>query len=143
MEQTLTTWLIPAVALLAGVAIGFLVARLVPGAAPNRTQRQLDEIQERFDSYQSEVVSHFNTTASLVRKLTQSYQDVQEHLSDGANRLALDENTRQRLLAALDDGAPSQREKITPPASNEAPKDYAPKTMDTPGTLDATFGLRK
>lgn len=143
MEQTLTTWLIPAVALLAGVAIGFLVARLVPGAAPNRTQRQLDEIQERFDSYQSEVVSHFNTTASLVRKLTQSYQDVQEHLSDGANRLALDENSRQRLLAALDDSAPSQREKITPPASNEAPKDYAPKTMDTPGTLDATFGLRK
>lgn len=143
MEQTLTAWLIPAVALLAGVAIGFLVARLVPGAAPNRTQRQLDEIQERFDSYQSEVVSHFNTTAGLVRKLTQSYQDVQEHLSDGANRLALDENSRQRLLAALEDSAPSQREKITPLASNEAPKDYAPKTTDTPGTLDATFGLRK
>lgn len=142
MEQTFTAWLIPAVALIAGVAIGFLIARLVPGAAPNKTQRQLDEIQERFDSYQSEVVSHFNTTASLVRKLTQSYQDVQEHLSQGANRLALDENSRQRLLAALEQGTPS-REKITPPVTGEAPKDYAPKVSDSPGTLDATFGLRK
>ena len=28
-------------------------------------QRDLDELKERFDSYQSEVVTHFNTTASL------------------------------------------------------------------------------
>ena len=59
----------------------------------------MDDLQDRFDSYQREVVTHFNTTASLVKKLTQSYQDVQEHLSDGAQRLALDEQTRQRLLA--------------------------------------------
>ena len=94
-------WLVPALTLLAGIAIGFLIARLAPGAAPSRTQSQLDELQERFDTYQSEVITHFNTTASLVKKLTQSYQDVQEHLSDGANRLALDELTRQRLLATL------------------------------------------
>jgi uncharacterized membrane-anchored protein YhcB (DUF1043 family) len=143
VEQTLTTWLIPAVALFAGVAIGFLVARVMPGTAPSRTQRQLEEIQERFDSYQSEVVSHFNTTATLVRKLTQTYQDVQEHLSEGANRLALDENSRQRLLAALEQGAPSPRDKLTPALAGEAPKDYAPKEADEPGTLDASFGLRK
>ena len=82
MEQTLTAWLVPVITLLAGIAIGFLIARLLPGAAPNKTQRQLDDIQERFDSYQSEVASHFNTTASLVKKLSQSYQDVQEHLSE-------------------------------------------------------------
>lgn len=50
-----------------------MVARLLPNAAPNRTQRQLDDIQERFDSYQNEVVTHFNSTATLVKKLTQSY----------------------------------------------------------------------
>ncbi len=144
MEQSLTPWLLPAIALLAGVAIGFLVARLLPNAAPNRTQRQLDEMQQRFDSYQNEVVTHFNTTASLVRKLTQSYQDVQEHLSQGASRLAADELTRQRMLAALhaeDSKAP--RERLTPPKSNEAPKDYAPKSPDQPGTLDETFGLKR
>ena len=37
----------------------------------------MDDLQDRFDSYQREVVTHFNTTASLVKKLTQSYQDVE------------------------------------------------------------------
>ncbi|MES2820652.1 MAG: DUF1043 family protein [Pseudomonadota bacterium] len=144
MEQTLTAWLFPALALLVGTAIGFLVARLVPSAAPSRTQRQLDDMQERFDSYQQEVVTHFHTTANLVKKLTQSYQQVQEHLSEGANRLALDEQTRQRLLATLHSDEPSApRERLTRPQSNEAPKDYAPKIADVPGTLDATFGLKK
>jgi uncharacterized membrane-anchored protein YhcB (DUF1043 family) len=143
VEQTLSAWLIPAIALLAGIGIGFLIARLAPGSTPTQTQRKLDDIQERFDSYQSEVVTHFNTTAALVKKLTQSYQDVQEHMSQSASRLALDENTRQRLLAALEEGPSNHREKLTPPHRNEPPKDYAPKDASTPGTLDATFGLRK
>ncbi|MBC9252129.1 cytochrome D ubiquinol oxidase subunit III [Pseudomonas alcaligenes] len=144
MEQTITPWLLPAIALLAGVAIGFLLARLLPNAAPGRTQRQLDDMQQRFDAYQSEVVTHFNTTASLVKKLTQSYQEVQEHLSDGASRLAADELTRQRLLAALNsEEVKAPRERLTPPKNNEMPKDYAPKSPDAPGTLDETFGLKR
>jgi len=145
VEQTLTAWLLPALTLVAGITIGFLIARLAPNAVPSRTQRQLDEMQERFDAYQSEVVTHFNTTANLVKKLTQSYQDVQEHLSDGASRLALDELTRQRLLAALqaDDGKGSEkRERLTPPKNNEMPKDYAPKSADVPGMLDESYGLK-
>jgi len=146
VEQTLTAWLLPALTLVAGIAIGFLIARLAPNAAPGRTQRQLDEMQERFEAYQSEVVTHFNTTANLVKKLTQSYQDVQEHLSDGANRLALDELTRQRLLAALHTSEGSdkreKRDRLTPPRDNEMPKDYAPKSADVPGMLDETYGLK-
>ena len=107
--------------------------------------RDYRDLQERFDSYQREVVTHFNTTASLVKKLTQSYQDVQEHLSESAERLALDEQTKQRLLAALhaEDGYPERRERLTPPASQEAPKDYAPKSGEGPGTLDETYGLKR
>jgi uncharacterized membrane-anchored protein YhcB (DUF1043 family) len=101
VEHSLLVWLLPTLALVVGVAIGFLIARLAPNAAPSSTQRQLDDIQERFDSYQNEVVTHFNSTATLVKKLTASYQEVQDHLAEGANRLALDEQTRQRLLAAL------------------------------------------
>ena len=67
------------------MAAGFLIARLMPKAVPNSTQRQLDNIQERFDSYQSEVVTHFNSTAVLVKKLTPSYQEVQDHRAEGAN----------------------------------------------------------
>lgn len=143
MEQTLTAWLLPAITLVAGIAIGFLIARLAPNAAPSRTQRQLDEIQERFDTYQSEVVTHFNTTANLVKKLSQTQLDVQQHLSDGANRLALDELTRQRLLATLHaDDSSEKRERIKAPANHEMPKDYAPKSADVPGMLDESYGLK-
>ena len=144
MEQTVTAWLIPALTLVVGIAVGFLLARLAPNAAPGRTQRQMDEMQARFEAYQNEVVTHFNTTANLVKKLTQSYQDVQEHLAEGANRLALDEQTRQRLLAALHSDAPQpHRERITPPHSTEPPLDYAPKTPNAPGMLDEQYGLKK
>ena len=144
MEQTLSAWLLPALALLAGVGIGFIIARLAPNTIPGRTQRQLDDLQERFDSYQNDVVTHFNTTASLVKKLTQSYQDVQEHLARGATRLALDEVTRQRLLAALqmDDSTP-HNERLEPPAGY-VPRDYAPKSdANSPGTLAEDFGLKR
>ncbi|WP_455230267.1 YhcB family protein [Geopseudomonas aromaticivorans] len=126
MEQSFTAWLLPALALIAGVGIGFLLARLLPGAAPTQVQHQLDEMQERFEAYQSEVVSHFNTSASLMQKVAQNYQDIQDHLAEGANRLALDELSRQRLLAALSDSAQPARERISSPASTEPPKDYAP-----------------
>ncbi|EXF45116.1 putative cytochrome d ubiquinol oxidase subunit III (Cytochrome bd-I oxidase subunit III) [Pseudomonas sp. BAY1663] len=140
MEQTLATWLLPIVGLIAGIAIGYLVAR---SSTPNRTQRQVDDLQERFDTYQSEVVTHFNTTASLLRKLTSNYQDIQDHLSDGANRLALDEQTRQRLLASLhSEESNGSRERLSSLAFTEPPKDYAPKSDDTPGTLHENFGLK-
>ena len=144
MELSLLVWLLPTIALVVGVVIGFAVARLLPNAAPNGTQRQLDDVQERFDNYQNEVVTHFNSTANLVQKLSQSYQDVQEHLAEGANRLATDEQTRQRLLAALHPEAYQiQRDRLTPPRSTEAPKDYAPKTPNAPGMLDEHYGLKK
>ena len=144
MEHSLLVWLLPTLALVVGVVIGFLAARLLPNAAPSSTQRQLDDVQERFNSYQNEVVTHFNSTATLVNKLSQSYQDVQEHLADGANRLALDELTRQRLLASLhSDAASTPRDRLTPPRSSEAPKDYAPKTPNAPGMLDEHYGLKK
>ena len=144
MEHSLLVWLLPTLALVAGVVIGFLVARLLPNTVPNSTQRQLDDIQERFDAYQNEVVTHFNSTANLVQKLSQSYHDVQEHLAEGANRLATDDITRQRLLAALHPEANQiQRDRLTPPRSTEAPKDYAPKTPIAPGMLDEHYGLKK
>ena len=145
MDYSLLVWLLPTLALVIGVAVGFLIARLLPNAVPNSTQRQLDDIQQRFDGYQNEVVTHFNSTAILVKKLTQSYQEVQDHLAEGANRLALDELTRQRLLASLhsDNVTHASRERLTPPRDTEVPKDYAPKAPDSPGMLDEQYGLKR
>jgi len=69
---------------------------------------------------------------------------VQDHLAEGANRLALDELTRQRLLAALHPEANAlPRDRLTPPRTTEPPKDYAPKTPNSPGMLDEHYGLKK
>lgn len=125
MDQSAPVWLIPALMLVSGIIIGVILARVLRGTAPGKTQQQLVELQERFDSYQSEVVTHFNTTALLVRKLTQNYQDVQEHLSTGAERLALDEETRERLLAGLA-GEPKAPERIN------APEKSQPETLTEP-----------
>ncbi|MGE6387974.1 YhcB family protein [Pseudomonas sp. NPDC078416] len=145
MDYSLLVWLLPTIALVVGVIIGFFVARALPNAVPNGTQRQLDDVQERFDTYQNEVITHFNSTANLVQKLSQSYHDVQEHLAEGANRLATDDITRQRLLAALHpDALHPPRDRLTPPrTAAEPPKDYAPKSPDSPGMLDEHYGLKK
>ncbi|NLJ13463.1 MAG: DUF1043 family protein [Gammaproteobacteria bacterium] len=148
MEQSLPVWLIPALMLVGGIIIGVILARVLQRAAPGKTQHQLDELQERFDSYQSEVVTHFNTTAALVTKLTQNYQDVQEHLSVGAERLALDEVTRERLLAGLV-AEPKKRERIRAPQDSqfdtpaEPPRDYAQKTDGDPSMLAEGYGLKR
>ncbi len=116
-----------------------------PTVAQCGAQRQLDDIQQRFDNYQNQVVTHFNSTAVLVKKLTQSYQDVQDHLADGANHLALDDLTRQRLLAALhSEGSHGPRDRLTPPKDTaEVPRDYAPKAPNSPGMLDESYGLKR
>lgn len=139
MEQTLTTWLFPIVGLLAGIAIGFLLAR---SSGPGRTQQQVNDLQERFDTYQSEVVTHFNTTATLLNRLASTQQDIQTHLAEGASRLALDEQTRERLLASLEESGHSTRERLTAPTFAEPPKDYAPKDTNAPGMLHEQYGLK-
>jgi uncharacterized membrane-anchored protein YhcB (DUF1043 family) len=144
VEYSLLIWLLPTLALVVGVIAGFLIARVAPNAVPGGTQRQLDDLQQRFDNYQHEVVTHFNSTAVLVKKLTQSYQEVQDHLAEGANHLALDELTRQRLLAALhSDANQAHRDRLTPPRDSEVPKDYAPKGPDMPGMLDEHYGIKR
>ncbi|SDT90525.1 hypothetical protein SAMN05216296_0434 [Pseudomonas pohangensis] len=144
MEQSYNIWLLLGLALVVGAIIGYFISRQVTASNPERTQQRLDELQQRFDDYQTNVVSHFSTTATLVNRLTQSYQDVQQHLAFGADQLALDELTRERLLDSLRvDATPaSNRERLSPPKSNEPPRDYAPKDKDQPGTLDESFGIK-
>ncbi len=140
MEQTVTTWLLPIVGIIVGAIIGYLLGR---NTGPASSHKEINELQERFDTYQSEVITHFNTTASLLQRLATTQQDIQEHLAEGANRLALDEQTRERLLGSLQEGGShSHRERLSAPLFTEPPKDYAPKDADAPGTLHEEFGLK-
>lgn len=139
MEQSLATWLLPIVGIIVGGIIGFLLGR---NNAPGGSGKQINDLQERFDTYQSEVVTHFNTTASLLHRLATTQQDIQAHLYEGANRLALDEPTRERMLSVVQEGTHSSRERLNAPLFTEAPKDYAPKDADAPGMLHEEFGLK-
>lgn len=69
MEQSFIVWLLSALTLVAGVIIGPLIIHLLPNAAPDKVRYQVDDPQDRFDSYQCEVMTRFSTTASLVKKL--------------------------------------------------------------------------
>lgn len=159
MENSIPVWLLPLLSFIVGVAVTLLVTRMMRNGSPANTENRLDDLQQRFDSYQDEVVAHFSTTAELVNKLTENYHNVQEHLLQSAERLALDESTRQRLLNSLVDtkalerpqepAAASAAKADTPVAKEESaeipepPRDYANKEEGEVGTLDESFGLKK
>ena len=72
-----------------GVIIGAALTKILNrGPNPAELQQKLEDTQDQFDSYQKEVGSHFQKTAELVNNLTNSYQEVHQHLSVGAQSLA-------------------------------------------------------
>lgn len=163
MDNSIPVWLLPLLSFIVGIAVTLLAVRMLRNSSPASTENRLDDLQQRFDSYQDEVVAHFSTTAELVNKLTENYQSVQEHLLQSAERLALDESTRQRLLNSLVDTKALERPQepatteATPPAEQpaaveeakeagetpEPPRDYASKEEGEVGMLDENFGLKK
>ncbi|EZQ19773.1 DUF1043 domain-containing protein [Pseudomonas sp. G11-1] len=149
METSENLWIAIAIALAVGFIVGIIVARLAPrisGGQSSSTQAQLESLQLRFEEYQQEVASHFNTTANLVTRLNRSYQDIQEHLGQAAVDLAPDDMTRQRLLAALEqeNDPVSSRDRIEPVFDTlEPPRDYATKADEDPGMLSEEFGVKR
>lgn len=139
MENTLPVWIIPTLTLIGGIIIGVILTRLLQSTLPQSPQKQLHDLQERFDSYQSEVINNFSTTATMVSELHKSHQNMQEHMLHSAERLALDEQSRERLLACLTEISPHERIGSQPaeqadsestPTPVEPPKDYAPPSDD-------------
>lgn len=71
-----------------GVIIGAALTKIL-NRSSNATelQQKLEDTEEKLNNYQQEVSNHFQKTAELVNKLTLSYQDVHQHLSQGAQGL--------------------------------------------------------
>lgn len=145
MESSENLWIAVTAALAIGVVIGVVVAGLARrfgGAQSGGSQRQLESLQLRFEEYQQEVATHFKTTAGLVSRLNRDYQDIRQHLTQSAMELAPDDISRQRLLAAMQQESPAEQpDKAQTGAfdSLEPPRDYAPKSDDSPGTLSEDF----
>lgn len=72
----------------AGCVIGVFVAvvtRRDKGA--KALEQELLELRQEYDNYRIEVGNHFVETSNLVNQMTQSYRDVHQHLSKGAQNL--------------------------------------------------------
>lgn len=136
---------------LIGIAIAALVVGCILGLVLSKTlspqeqkarslESKLQDSEKKLSAYQQEVTEHFAQTAKLVNSLTQSYRDVHEHLASDALKLANVDISRQLLKASGDDdklmGEPDLGEE-----SFEPPKDWAPKTPGSEGTLSENFGL--
>ncbi len=150
MEEMNVLWFVGSLAFLAGVLCGALIYHLLSGSRNHsgKLEGQLDDLQQEFKEYQDRVGDHFTTTAHLINKLTDTYRDVHEHMSNGAENLCDDEEVRNRLSdsllssSALLSGQISKRrnERAKP---IEQPKDYAPKVNpEQTGTLAEGFGVK-
>ncbi len=139
---------------LIGVAVLMLVIGCVIGALMVRTlspqeqksrnlESKLQESEKKLTQYQQEVTEHFAQTAKLVNTLTQSYRDVHEHLSSDALKLANVDISRQLLKdASSDSDNLLNSDSDMAEEDFQPPRDWAPKTPGSEGTLSENFGLR-
>ncbi len=161
MEMGLVV-IIAIVAFLVGVLGGFLVSKATAGSdRSGNLKNQMDSLQGRFTDYQAEVANHFNKTANIAQKFSQSYQEMQSHLQHSVETLVSDSELRSKLLSeikinelkALDysaEGAEghveqdvSEQEATTVSTYNDTPRDYAPKVPGEVGTLAEEFSAKR
>jgi uncharacterized protein len=106
-----------------GIALGFSVGRLWPGAAAKLTQlqRERDAAREDLRNYRKDVSTHFERTAELFDKVTADYRGLYEHLALSARQLsAIRGESAEAPLAE-----PEQR-RLAEPAATVVPEQHTP-----------------
>ena len=104
-------------------------------------EKQLQDLQQQQQDYQHEVTEHFVETARLLHQLTDSYQDVHNHLAKGAQLLA--GNRASESMQAITADIKNTEIEYDEDDEISAPLDYAPKSPNQPGVLNEEFGLQK
>lgn len=142
-------WLVGILSFVIGLVAGALIFKqfLSDAAKVKNLTEELDELTETHNDYQQSVYSHFENTAQLVNKLTQSYREVYENLARDADILCPEDITRQLALTKQSsdllgtdtrDNLNEQMDDLFPP------RDYATKTSpEQKGGLAADYGLPK
>jgi uncharacterized membrane-anchored protein YhcB (DUF1043 family) len=153
------------IGIFAGALVGFWIGQWSGGRSTGNSGA-LKKAQQDLSDYKKEVETHFETTADLVNKMTESYRDVYKHLASGAKTLCADEAKAIAIAANMApqlEAKPVQQEEREEAPSTEAPKaeapqedvtaiektdvveprDYAPKKPDEEGTLSETYSLKK
>lgn len=137
----LTTLVIAAgIAAVGGLLVGWLIARQKDDDHHDSKQfeEQIEELKAQNTRYQEDVTTHFAKTASLLNDLTNNYRDVHNHLAEGAQQLASNDEELLRKLTGPNEQAHAEKEiaqRITPPL------DYAPKSPEDESILSEKYGL--
>lgn len=102
-----------------GTGIGILLQRYVlsRGTHVAQLERELDKLKGEQLSMQDALQQHYSQTSELTQNLTNSYQELYEHIAKGASQFT------EKPLADLKE-ALEQSEQLN---KVEAPKDYAEK----------------
>lgn len=82
---------------LIGFVIGAVLMAIIGRGSKGRKSAETAQLQAEYDSYREKVNAHFAKTADAVDGLTKSYQQVFDHLSDGAQNL-MDKKALQEQL---------------------------------------------
>ncbi len=88
----------------AGLGFGTLLGGLLVGLMVwwrahhlNQSGRSIEALEAEHAKFRSQVNDHFVETAELINRLTDSYKEVFDHLSQGADQLVEDAVIRQSM----------------------------------------------
>lgn len=84
---------------LAGV-VGLVIGGLIMyfARAGKASDHSAKALEKKLENYQQDVEAHFSKTADLIDNLTNSYQEVFEHLSESAEKLLTEEQIKNQLM---------------------------------------------
>lgn len=93
-------WIGATIAAIIGFALGALVVWLIDRKRGGGTS--VAALKQEHEQFREQVTTHFVETADLINKLTDSYKDVFDHLSKGAETLVDDKSLRDRMPQVSD-----------------------------------------
>lgn len=146
-------WVVGILAFVIGLVAGGLLFRqfLSDDAKVRSLTEELNELKETHNDYQQSVYSHFENTAQLMNKFTQTYREVYTRLARDADILCPEDLSKQLALTRQgsellgENVSSGSRESISQQMDDLfPPRDYATKSSpDQKGGLAADYGLEK
>lgn len=93
-------WAVVMIAGLGGFGLGALVVWWIERKKAGGSS--VSALKKEHEQFREQVTSHFVETAELINRLTDSYKDVFDHLSKGAETLVDDKSLRDRMPQVSD-----------------------------------------
>lgn len=144
-------WLAGIVGVVIGMALGAAIYKQVASdsAKVKDLEDKLSALEKEHLSYQHQVHTHFDTSASLFQKLTSDYSELYRHLASSAQQLCPETVYSQLIQISngkdiLSDSNSAQQKLFDEKGGFTPPKDYADKTdPNRKGSLSEDYGLEK